>query len=197
MVTLSVPARQRAASAIVSTIAGNGKLRLFQGSTLLVQFDSVSFGAPDSSGYIGASGIPSSMAVATGYVDRWELLDGSNDLVASGTAGQRHRIVTENRSQSWVIVNGMLNGIYTPRINVTLHNKNNFSHNVYLRLNSIGSEYDSGFNVTKIYFHEDLSSSEYSPLLWTHIHVGELGMDNAYVIEDQVVTVNYIRFTVL
>lgn len=196
--SLSLTARQRGANGVVQPLQSvQGKLRLLADNTLIVEFPTLQFSTADSSGFVNATGLGLANAVASGVVNKWRILDNSNNEVMSGDGGQRHKILSENRSQSWVTISGNHTSTFTSRARATLHNRNNLNHNVYLRLAPVASEYNSANDTTRIYFYENLADSAYSSFVWTHVHIGELGLDNANIVEDQVVQVNNLRFAIL
>lgn len=194
---LSTAAKNRAADAIVQPIkTADGTLRLKAGTTVVVSFTPVRFSAAASNGVVTADAIAPKDATAAGVVNVWELLDNTAALIASGVAGQRYQITSLDRVNSKVNVTGDLTSVFAARSNVTLHNKNDTTQNVYVTVDNAGPTYDSVANVTTIPIFEDLNAPPYSTLNWTHIHVGEVGLDNNNINVDQRVTVDSFKITV-
>lgn len=194
---LSTSAKNRAAEAVVQPIsAADGTLQIRQGTTVLVSFTPVRFPNPASGGKITSSAIAPADAVAAGVADNWRLLDNLSAEIANGVAGQRYGITAIDRSADTIKVAGDRTAIFTPRSSVTLHNKNDTTQNVYVTVDNQGSTYDIPTNTTTIYILEDLNSPPYDALTWTHIHAGELGMDNTNIQVDQRVSIDNFSIAV-
>lgn len=194
---LSTSAKNRAADGIVQPIAAaDGTLQIRQGGTVLVSFSPVRFPNPASNGTTTSAAINPADATASGVADNWRLLDSLNAEIANGVAGQRYGIISIDRGPDTIRVAGNRTTVFTPRANVTLHNKNDTTQNVYVTVDNAGSSYDSITDTTTINIFEDLAAPPYDTKTWTHIHVGELGMDNTNIQMDQRVSIDNFSITI-
>jgi len=196
-VNLGTEAKNRAAEAIVQPIkTTTGILELLQGSTIIVSFNDVQFPGSASNGTVTASTITPKDATAAGTVNAWRLKDNGGVVIASGVAGQRYQIAALNRATSTIEVTGDVTAQFPARSSLTLHNKNDTAQNVYILVDDDPPTYDAVSNRTSIPVHPDLNAPPYSTLTWTHVHPGELGLDNSNIQVDQRVTVDSFKITV-
>lgn len=197
---LSSAARIRAVDALLLPIRTTPGSLMIADSAFnpLVVFTNVLMSDADSSGFSSSNALSDTPAMATGVATYWALRENNGTVIVQGDCGQRIKIAAGGISKpsSTITVNGNHSGTFLPRVPVTLVNLNNATHNIYSVVASGGATYFPATDTTVIPIAESLDNPLYSSFTWTHIHVGEAGLDNLNIMEDQLVRVTSFRVTV-